>query len=394
MPARRAYTGLAGPAGYRQAVRPHNPYTPSSRTPHRVPQLPAPVDDVEAHPGPVHVVAIVDRYPPLVNAGGESMLAALLEPLAARGDRVSVVTHTPEQYKRHGVDVYPRSDRDRLVPQADVVVGHLMWTREAVEQAARHGKPLVYLVHNHRQLRHWSLTPDNVTVLAVNSDELARNVQTPRRRGRPDSWSRGLDTWDGPSITVRPPVRLAAWHRTDDPAGRTHVTLVNVQPAKGSGLFYALAARPNRRRWLAVEGGYGNQVRPTAANPGVEWQPQTADMAGDVYARTRVLLMPSDYESWGMAAVEAMASGIPVIAHPTAGLRESLADGAVFLDRDDVDAWGAELERLDDPGYYADRAAAGLHRALQLDLQAEADLSVWQQAISAAATVARVPSGR
>lgn len=375
-------------------MRSHNPYTPAQRTPYRVPQLTGPMDCIDAPPGPLHVVAIVDRYPPLVNAGGESMLAGLLEPLAARGDRVSVVTQTSARYQRRGVDVYPRTDRDRLVAEADVVVGHLMWTREAVEAAARHGKALVYLVHNHRQLRHWSLTPENVTVLAVNSQELARNVQTPRRAGRPDSWSRGLDTWDGPGIIVRPPVRLADWHRTDDPAGRTHVTLVNPQPAKGSDLFYALAARPNRRRWLAVEGGYGDQRRPTAANPGVDWQPQTADMAGDVYARTRVLLMPSDYESWGMAAVEAMASGIPVIAHPTVGLRESLGDGATFLDRDDVDAWQAELERLDDPGYYADRAAAALHRALQLDLQAEADLAVWARAISAAAAVSRVPSDR
>ena len=375
-------------------MRSHNPYTPTQRTPYRVPQLTGPLDCIDPPPGPLHVVAIADRYPPLVNAGGESMLAGLLEPLAARGDRVSVVTQTLEQYSRRGVCVHPRGDRDHLAAIADVIVGHLMWTREAVETAARHRRPLVYLVHNHRQLRHWSLTPDNVTVLAVNSQELADNVQTPRRRGRPDSWSRGLQTWDGPGIIVRPPVRLADWPRTIYPDDRTHVTLVNVQPAKGSDLFYALAARPNRRRWLAVEGGYGDQRRPTAANPGVDWQPQTADMAGDVYARTRVLLMPSDYESWGMAAVEAMASGIPVIAHPTAGLRESLGDGATFLDRDDVDAWEAELERLDDPLYYGDRAAAGLHRALQLDVQAEADLAVWQRAISAAAAAGRVPSGR
>ena len=44
-----------------------------------------------------------------------------------------------------------------------------------------------------------------------------------------------------------------------------------------------------------------------------------------------------------MAAVEALAHGIPVIAHPTPGLRESLGFAGTYVDRDNIDAWEAQL---------------------------------------------------
>ncbi|WP_262928542.1 glycosyltransferase family 4 protein [Streptomyces sp. CBMA152] len=49
-------------------------------------------------------------------------------------------------------------------------------------------------------------------------------------------------------------------------------------------------------------------------------------MREHVYSRSRVILMPSLYESWGRVAVEAFASGIPVIAHTTPGLVESMGE--------------------------------------------------------------------
>jgi hypothetical protein len=95
----------------------------------------------------------------------------------------------------------------------------------------------------------------------------------------------------------------------------------------------------------AVKGMYGKQFMLPRQN--VKLVPNQQD-ARVVYRDTRILLMPSAYESWGRVAIEAAHSGIPTIAHPTPGLRESLGDAGLFVDRTDTDGWVRELQRLDD----------------------------------------------
>jgi glycosyltransferase involved in cell wall biosynthesis len=102
-------------------------------------------------------------------------------------------------------------------------------------------------------------------------------------------------------------------------------------------------------------------------------------MRDEVYARTRILLMPSDYESWGRVGVEAVASGIPVIAHPTEGLTESLGPAGTFCDRDNVDVWQKAIEMLDDPAVY--RAASRRAKARSKALDPGADLAAWCTAV-------------
>ena len=81
-----------------------------------------------------------------------------------------------------------------------------------------------------------------------------------------------------------------------------------------------------------------------------------------------IVLVPSHSETYGLVALEAAASGVPVIAAATGGLREAVIDGetGVLIESDDPADWAAEIERLlGDPELASRMGAAARAHALQ-----------------------------
>jgi glycosyltransferase involved in cell wall biosynthesis len=89
----------------------------------------------------------------------------------------------------------------------------------------------------------------------------------------------------------------------------------------------------------------------------------------DVYRALDALVIPSQttarwVEQFGRVAVEAMASGIPVVCSDSGALPEVVDRAAVVVPEADVAAWAAAIQRLrDDPAERARLAAGGLERA-------------------------------
>jgi glycosyltransferase involved in cell wall biosynthesis len=93
-----------------------------------------------------------------------------------------------------------------------------------------------------------------------------------------------------------------------------------------------------------------------------------------LYAGAEALAMPSVYEGFGLPALEAMASGTPVVAADRAALPEVCGGAAILADPDDPDAFADALLRAVGPEGKR-LATAGLERAAGFDWDESARLT-------------------
>jgi glycosyltransferase involved in cell wall biosynthesis len=142
------------------------------------------------------------------------------------------------------------------------------------------------------------------------------------------------------------------------------ITLVNANVNKGVQQFLDMARRLPDRKFLGVLPYYGERQVPLAPS-NVEWVPFNDDIRA-VLKRTRILLVPSYYESFGRIAVEAMLNRIPVIyskpnpksVYPggsTEGLDEWIQPAGIGCNRDNIDEWVTAIQSLDNENVYTDR---------------------------------------
>jgi GT2 family glycosyltransferase/glycosyltransferase involved in cell wall biosynthesis len=83
-----------------------------------------------------------------------------------------------------------------------------------------------------------------------------------------------------------------------------------------------------------------------------------------LYAGALALTMPSLYEGFGLPVLEAMASGVPVVAANRTALPETCGDAAILVDPDDAEALADALLRAAGAGPERERLiGAGLERA-------------------------------
>jgi hypothetical protein len=264
-----------------------------------------------------------------------------------------------------GINVHrhqEKTDPFKFLDGADVIVTHLENTPRAAALGESFKIPVAKVVHN-------TFTPTRMQIqrgisLAVyNSQWMAEE----------------FSDLDVNSVVIRPPVSAADYATTPGDC----VTLINLYEPKGPKTFYALAERFPDLRFLAVHGAYGKQVVRDLPNVEHIEHIDGDRMRDEVYARTKILLVPSDYESWGRVGVEAMCSGIPVIAHPTPGLKESLGEAGIFCDRRKIDDWEAAINALLKPRAYTVAAKKAKARAAELD--PADDLERWCDAMEALA---------
>ena len=280
------------------------------------------------------IAALLHYYVEQHGSGGEMYAHNLLKELAKTVEiHVYITDDKGRDTVIDGVNVHYNGLQRFKQAEYDLVITHFAQTRNALAQ----NKPVVQIIHND-MLPTFNIAKQNKGLLLYNSQ-----------------WIKDKFKLDG--LVLHPPIKEVKAKRGDK------VLLVNLIPDKGSETFFELAKRMPHIKFLGVKGGYYKNLQETKKLPNLEIVNNTSDM-NSIYSQTKVALMPSSYESYGMVAAEAAQAGIPTICHPTAGLKENLGDAGIYIDRKDIDAYEKELDKLfKDKAYYKDRSDKAKQRA-------------------------------
>ena len=306
------------------------------------------------------ILVDVHGYPPFHNAGAEWMMHAILKYLKDYHQIIVRLNFNSylgrikgEQYEFEGVTVKDDTENFNFYGWADLVFTHLDKTGKAYNECRKHGKPLVHIVHNHHA---------NVVMERMNQVRQYAVYNTAWVRAEREPVNGVVSN----SITVHPPVFPKDFECEKI---NNYTTLIGLSKNKGGDFLIKLAQANPMRRFMGVMGNYATQImEPTQKN--IRYLLNTPEITNVVYRRTRVLIMPSNYESYGRTAIEAISSGIPVICTPTPGLTEALEDAAIYCQRD-VGEYTEALKFLDNPVNYKKASEAGIKRAKELNPERE-----------------------
>ncbi len=202
-------------------------------------------------------------------------------------------------------------------------------------------------------------------------------------------WTKKKIGYPWPSVILHPPCEYDYYNVSENPIENEYITLINIDQNKGGRILQKVAKALPDKKFLGVIGGYSSpsdagQIKDQP--PNVQIMENTSDILS-VYRKTRILLMPSAYESWGRTATEAMCNGIPVICTPTPGLKENCSYAGLFvparkkvesirsIENSDYDVQPIidHIKKLDNEKYYSEVSRKCRARAKELEPEKELD---------------------
>ena len=313
--------------------------------------------------------------------GGE---VALHRTLVALNQPVTVLTRTAEPFDVDGIRVEPIGFDDVLNVNADpapiirwlakldasAVITQNELSLPTVKAARILGIPSIVSVHTPPRF-------GKTFVEAVSqADAVVYNTKT------------SAELWGEPdALVVHPPTGNLPPKPITSPQGDAYTMLSNLRN-KGVRVVLDMARRMPDQRFIIVRSpaeithGLPQFDELAAELPNVEVHPRVApDEVADRYlSQTRILLVPSWYETYGMSAIEAAGYGIPSVHVDTPHVREGIGEAAELIPPLNVDATYAALNLIED-GYseYSVRVRA---RAEWLAERQTVELEAWADWVS------------
>lgn len=332
--------------------------------------IPKDLTKKDTNPKPKHAVWITHMYPPENNAGAELMSHVLNLFLVKKGWKVTVLMSDFPHKSHEGVHVVKfkeKAEVEKALKEASVLVSHLAYSNLTVKIAKQLDLPIVLLIHNSFQIPYFR---DFLKMIPPSQLHVIYNSYWIQRFYKP---------FDLDNRVLYPPIDSSKFNFPVR-KGR-YVTLINCTKDKGGDTLVKIARKMPDIQFLGVLGAYGKQIVEKSV-PNLHYMKNTPN-ARLFYEESAIILMPSVYESWGRVAVESMSLGIPVIAHPTNGLKESLGEAGTFANRDIPDQWVIAIRTLiTNPWLYERKCMEGLIRAKEVNSDEQLkDVEHWMSSL-------------
>jgi glycosyltransferase involved in cell wall biosynthesis len=277
--------------------------------------------------------------------GGEVSLHRTL--VAARGEKF-VLTATEEPYEFEGINVRTidaknvldiKTNPEPIAAQlkdldASMVIGQNELSLAAVKASKAAGAVSVVSVHTPPRYGR------NLADAMYETEHAIYNTHT------------SAVQWGEPNaLVVHPPITPIP---TDTSTGGDAYTMLSSLINKGVEIVLQLAELYPDQRFIIVrspaEPTHGlKDIEERVKNlPNVELHPRVPPEEVYKYLeQTRILLVPSRYETYGMSAIEAAGYGIPTVHVDTPHVREGIGDGAVLVPPMNVAATAAGIDLIE-----------------------------------------------
>lgn len=289
----------------------------------------------------LNIAANIHYYIEEHGSGGEHYMHRLLKELAKKHNVTAFIAD--DNLKNTTIDgVKVNYTDDIRTHNFDLIITHFQKTYESLQIARQRNIPIVTVVHNNMPQTKQSLTMQPPKRLVIYNSE----------------WIKKDIGFNG--LVLTPPIKTVKKLKG---VKQEKILLVNLIPEKGSDLFFELAKELPQFKFLGVKGGYYKSKQQDISLPNLEIIENTNDM-DSVYSQTKIVLMPSSYESYGMVAAEAAQIGIPTIAHNTPGLVENLGSAGILINRNNIEAYKSEIIKLmTDKAYYKEMSTKAKERS-------------------------------